>query len=227
MNVAYRLGLISDLGVLHGEWLDCGCAEGGYTVAMPDWGASLAVGVDIEADRIEEAQAANGDPRVRFVHGAGERLPFEDASFDGVFLNEVLEHVDDEAATLSEIERILRPGGHLVVMCPNRWFPFEGHGLQFGERKFLHPAPFVPWLPERITGSWLRARNYWPSQLRGLIADSGLEIVSSGSVFPVFEKYRWLPGPVIARYQAAIPRLSRSRALSLFGLSTMVLARKR
>ncbi len=180
------------------------------------------------AGRIEQArELANGDARVEFVHGAGERLPFGDASFDGVFLNEVLEHVDDERSALAEIERVLRPGGHLVVMSPNRWFPFEGHGLQIGERKFMHPAPLVPWLPQRITGSWLRARNYWPFELRRLVSDSGLEVVKSGAVYPVFERFPWLPRPVVVRYQAALPRLGRSRMLSRFGVSTYVLARKR
>ena len=38
LNVTYRLGKILDLGLLKGEWLDCGCADGGYTVAMVDLG---------------------------------------------------------------------------------------------------------------------------------------------------------------------------------------------
>ena len=59
----------------------------------------------------------------------------------------------------AEIHRVLRGGGHVVVMSPNRWFPFEGHGLQLGSRKFAHPAPLVPWLPERLTKPALRARS--------------------------------------------------------------------
>lgn len=57
-------------------------------------------------------------------------LAFRDVSFDGVFLNEVLEHVRDETKTLRELHRVLRPRGYLALMSPNHWFPFEGHGVR-------------------------------------------------------------------------------------------------
>ena len=45
-NVSYRLGKLKDMGLLKGVWLDCGCAEGGYTEALVVWGAERAIGVD-------------------------------------------------------------------------------------------------------------------------------------------------------------------------------------
>ncbi|MGH9775204.1 MAG: class I SAM-dependent methyltransferase [Candidatus Acidiferrales bacterium] len=51
------------------------------------------------------------------VTGA-ERLPFADAQFDTVLFLEVLEHLDDDAAGLREIHRILAPGGKLVLSVP-------------------------------------------------------------------------------------------------------------
>src|SRR2546426_3986474 len=129
LNVSYRLGKIRDLGLLKGEWLDCGCADGGYTVAMADLGAKSAVGVDAIEERIEQARdRERTHSNVRFQLASAEALPFTEASFDGVLINEVLEHVVDEVQTLREIHRVLRPGGHLIVISPNRWFPFEGHG---------------------------------------------------------------------------------------------------
>src|SRR4051812_45501937 len=68
----------------------------------------------------------------------GHQLRFEDQSFDGVLLNEVLEHIADEAASSSEIRRVLRPYGFLAAISPNRWFPFEGHGM----RLFGHDLGF-------------------------------------------------------------------------------------
>jgi ubiquinone/menaquinone biosynthesis C-methylase UbiE len=226
INLEYRLGIVRDLGVLDGEWLDCGCAEGAYTRGLREFGADSVVGLDVEESRVEEARARTDDPQVSYVHGVGERLPFDGGSFDGVYINEVLEHVADEGQTLGEIHRVLRGGGHVVVMSPNRWFPFEGHGLQLGSRKFAHPAPLVPWLPERLTRPALRARNYWPSKLRKLVADAGFEVTASGSVFPVFEQYPWLPRSVVVRYQRSLPRLAGSRVVSRFGVSTYVLGRK-
>jgi hypothetical protein len=44
-NVAYRLGKIRKLGILRGDWLDCGCADGGYTAHLVELGAESATGV--------------------------------------------------------------------------------------------------------------------------------------------------------------------------------------
>jgi ubiquinone/menaquinone biosynthesis C-methylase UbiE len=59
-------------------------------------------------------------------------LPFADSSFDRTFVNEVLEHISDEGQTLNELRRVLRPGGVLIVISPNRRFPFEGHTVHVG-----------------------------------------------------------------------------------------------
>jgi demethylmenaquinone methyltransferase / 2-methoxy-6-polyprenyl-1,4-benzoquinol methylase len=51
---------------------------------------------------------------VRMVLGRGERLPFADAAFDAVTFTYLLRYVDDPAATLAELSRVLRPGGTLA-----------------------------------------------------------------------------------------------------------------
>jgi SAM-dependent methyltransferase len=47
-----------------------------------------------------------------------QAIPFEDASFDLLIANHVLEHVEDERAALGEIRRVLRIGGHAVLQTP-------------------------------------------------------------------------------------------------------------
>jgi hypothetical protein len=81
-NVAYRLGKLKDLGLLHGVWLDCGCADGGYTEALVAWGAEKAVGVDPVQSRIDEAIARKLDDRFHEtgIDGTGSMLV--DSSFE-------------------------------------------------------------------------------------------------------------------------------------------------
>lgn len=52
------------------------------------------------------------------VNGDGTKLPFADASFDRIIASEVMEHVPDDAAALSEFERVLRPGGTIAITVP-------------------------------------------------------------------------------------------------------------
>lgn len=58
------------------------------------------------------------DPAAAMAAADLEHLPFADASFDRVLCVHVLEHVDDDAAALGELHRVLAPGGEAVVMVP-------------------------------------------------------------------------------------------------------------
>lgn len=59
------------------------------------------------------------------VVGRGERLPFRDQAFDAVVCSEVIEHVEEVAALIAEMRRVLRPGGHLLLSSP---FLYPIHG---------------------------------------------------------------------------------------------------
>jgi SAM-dependent methyltransferase len=225
--VDYRLDKLARRGLIAGEWLDCGCAEGYYADALAERGAAGVVGVEAIESLVHAARERRHPPSVRFVCARAEDLPLDDASFDGVLLNEVLEHVESEAATLSEAWRVLRPGGHLALFGPNRGFPIEGHGLRLDDRRsFGQPVPLMPWLPGRLTRRVATARNYWPRELRALVTAAGFEVVEQGWALPQFERYRWLPEVAIRRFRAATPRLERSPLAPVLAVSTFVLGRK-
>jgi ubiquinone/menaquinone biosynthesis C-methylase UbiE len=227
LNLRYRLGKIKKLGLLRGQWLDYGCADGAYTVELVNAGASGAVGVEVIASRIEQARERDTSGRdIRFIHVTSDKLPFPDASFDGVLMNEVLEHVYDEQCSLREIKRILKPGGHLIIMSPNRWFPFEGHGAHIGRYQLPWPVPFLPWLPNRLGNLFMNARNYWPKDIRHLVEGEGYSVEISDFVWPVLEVYRWLPAGAIRVYQNWIPILERTPVVRRFGVSVFIDARK-
>jgi SAM-dependent methyltransferase len=225
--VDYRLGKLVERGVLKGAWLDCGCADGGYTRGLLERGAEQAVGIDMGAAGLVEAQRqARGETGLGYGCGLSEALPFRGASFDGVLLNEVLEHVSDEAATLTEIRRVLRPGGVLALLSPNRWFPLEGHGLRLGRARLPFPVPLVPWLPSRLTLKFMQARNYWPGELRDLVSRAGFEVLSLTSAWPVLEVYLRPPAWLVRWYRRSIPLLEKTPVIRRFGISTCILARR-
>ncbi len=110
----------------HIEWagkavLDLGCAGGFMAEAMAARGADV-TGIDPAADAIEAARshAADGKLNIRYDIGVGEALPYADASFDAVVCVDVLEHVADLGKVLSEVARVLRPGGLFLFDTINR-----------------------------------------------------------------------------------------------------------
>lgn len=77
-------------------------------------------GLDSSPEAVEAA-AAHG---ISVIQGSVvDRLPFEDASFDGVIAKDLLEHVPDPVAVVREITRVLKPGGKAFASSPDaqRW----------------------------------------------------------------------------------------------------------
>jgi demethylmenaquinone methyltransferase/2-methoxy-6-polyprenyl-1,4-benzoquinol methylase len=88
----------------------------------------------------ERLRSAGLDGQVALVEGEAERLPFADASFDGLTVTYLLRYVDDPAATLRELARVLRPGAPLA-------------SLEFG----VPPSPALRVLWRCYTGALLPA----------------------------------------------------------------------
>jgi ubiquinone/menaquinone biosynthesis C-methylase UbiE len=99
------------------ELLDVGCGPGNITIDLARRVAPGRVfGIDVEAGIVEAAARANEWPeQVRFCAGDVYALDFPDASFDVVHAHQVLQHLSDPVAALSEMRRVLRPDGILAV----------------------------------------------------------------------------------------------------------------
>ena len=91
--------------------LDVGCGTGLNTRALRERGHKV-VGVDISEKAIEKFRRAGFDGECCDVV---EGLPFEEASFDLVYVSEVIEHISDTDAFLAEVYRVLRPSGKLLL----------------------------------------------------------------------------------------------------------------
>lgn len=100
--------------------LDYGCGSG-YGAARIARNAAQVDAVDVAQDAIDYARSQHQSDNLRFQRIDPVRpLPFADASFDTVLSFQVFEHVQDTEGYLSEIRRVLAPGGTLVLVTPDR-----------------------------------------------------------------------------------------------------------
>jgi glycosyltransferase involved in cell wall biosynthesis len=132
--------------------LDAGCGSGRVLDELARRGS--ACGIDVSETAVRCAQRrGHGDVRRAHV----ERLPFADGSFDLVTCLDVVEHTPDDRVTLTELRRVTRAGGRLVVTVPAYqalWSAHDvvnGHFRRYDERALRSVARTAGWTVERTT----------------------------------------------------------------------------
>jgi arsenite methyltransferase len=100
--------------------LDVGCGAGmdSLVAAQMVGGTGSVTGIDMTPEMVAKARgsiAEMGLGNVRIVEGSAEHLPFDDASFDVVISNGVIDLIPDKDAVFSEITRVLRSGGRIQL----------------------------------------------------------------------------------------------------------------
>jgi SAM-dependent methyltransferase len=98
------------------KWLDVGCGTRPYESSFPN---DTYFGVDVEES------GRDAYMKIPNMHYDGRVLPFPDGSYDGVLCTQVLEHVADTVVFLAEIQRVLKPGGTLLISLPFAWQEHE------------------------------------------------------------------------------------------------------
>ena len=141
-----RVALVRQYVALEGaRILDVGCGLGLYVRRFREFSDQV-YGVDVDVDKVQ--QASETLPGIQ--EGSAEDLPFDDESFDMVFSHEVLEHVTDDRAAVREAHRVLKVGGRHVVFVPNRYYPFETHGIFWRGRYRFGNIPLVNYIPNLL-----------------------------------------------------------------------------
>ncbi len=93
-----------------GRTLDVGCGSSVIVQSLND-----TVGLDVNFDKLRFLRRRG----IRLVRGSAMALPFRDETFDCLIHSQVIEHVPYDEALFSEIQRVLRPGGTLIIGTPD------------------------------------------------------------------------------------------------------------
>ena len=100
--------------------LDVATGTAGVALQLAERTGALVTGIDLTEAMLRRG-AANVDraglrPRIALVAGRAEQLPFRDGTFDGLTFTYLLRYVDDPAATLAELARVVKPGGPMASL---------------------------------------------------------------------------------------------------------------
>ncbi|MCX6570703.1 MAG: bifunctional 2-polyprenyl-6-hydroxyphenol methylase/3-demethylubiquinol 3-O-methyltransferase UbiG [Candidatus Aminicenantes bacterium] len=157
--------------------LDVGCGGGFLTEEIARMGFD-STGVDPSERSVRAAasHARESGLDIRYGTGVGESLPFEDRSFGAVFCCDVLEHVRDLPKVISEISRVLKPGGVFCYDTLNRtWASLLG-AIKIGQ--VWKPWAFMP--PDlHVWRMFIK-----PGEMKSLLRRNGLEWKGHRGIVP-------------------------------------------
>lgn len=108
----YR-GIKKHAHYMKGDLLDFGCGSKPYRAIIT---VDKYIGLDYETEVSQRNPLLAAD-----AFYDGKTIPFADKTFDSVFSSEVLEHVFNPDEILPEINRVMKPGGHMLLTCPFFW----------------------------------------------------------------------------------------------------------
>ena len=203
-----------------GRMLDVGCGDGTFTMVLGQ-GCSEVHAVDVQENYLARFRnAINKDEKFVISNMSASALRYPDGYFDTIVTIETLEHVVDLNGSASEICRVLKSGGELLVTVPNRWFPFETHGMRIGKREFHRRIPFLtylPWLHRRLSV----ARVFKVRDLDSLFVTRGLKRVAVDYAWPTFEHGGNVFQPCLKPFFGLMRRMEDS-FLRMLGTSVMV-----
>ena len=173
------------------------CARRGARVVALDYAADEVVETrDTLAAMVEQGDITP-DRLVGVLRGDATRLPFPDDTFDVVITSEVLEHIQDDVTAISEMVRVLRPGGRFAATVP-AWSP-EVVNWKLSDEYHA---------PKSVGG---HVRIYTKTELRAKLRSAGLDVDGYHRAHALHSPYWWLKcavgpadddHPMVARYRS-------------------------
>ena len=208
-----RLSFVKDIQ-FSGLTLDVGCGYGAHIREIPD---SLGLEVQRKFFAIRKSE---------IVNGIGESIPIRTGSCGRVFLFEVIEHVNNVKDVLLEIRRVISPDGYLFLTAPNRFYPFETHGLQACGKTIENilgiGIPLLSMFPNSIRSRIERARVYSQKDLTELLQQNGFKIVRSGYVPPNLDTLK--QSNLVQAIRSVLQTVSKHAPFKQMGISCLIVA---
>jgi len=217
-----RGGNLKGLSVLD---LGCGYSCSDLRIARRD-GASLCVGLDLGEKPVRDVLR----DEVNYVRGdiCMGNLPFKDSSFDIAVMDAVIEHLQDPAAALSGVYRVLRPGGNFILVTPNHASLKNRVKLMLGGSVY---APLTQWTTTARFQKGGRTefvghvREYIIQEIEIMLRNAGFKIISR-QMYNVgmmadhsVSDATFGAGPDLFVESDSIERLSKSRfLLNIYGV---------
>jgi len=199
---------------IKGLILENGCGVGMYVEHLAPFGGTV-IGLEYDFERAREAHV--NSPHI--LNAAGEKTPLLSSTFDLILSHEVIEHVQDDRAAIHEMLRVLKPGGRVIIFCPNRGYPFETHGIYWNGRYYFGNKLFVNYLPRALRDKLApHVRVYSTSDMQRLFDGLPVKFIERTILFGAYDN-------IIARFGSlgkilrGILQFLEKTPLRIFGLS--------
>lgn len=158
--------------------LEVGCGKGFYAHIIGAFFPKISyLGIDINEEHLRIAKVFVQASNVNFRKVDATKLPFADKVFDKIICTEVLEHIKNDRLAISELYRVLKPHGIVVITVPNKNYPFLWDPINWVLERFFHTH-----IPSHIlwfAGIWAyHVRLYKEDELLEKVKKQGFKIES-------------------------------------------------
>lgn len=218
-----RLRMVADhIRLDNAVILEHGCGIGTYASQFKRRFTPHVEAFDLEADRVAIARKEVPHALIAIA----EHLPYASDTFDVVFSNDVLEHVQDDAISAAEMVRVTKPGGHLAIFVPNRWYPFETHGHYWRGKYHFGNTPLINYLPDILRNRLApHVRVYTAGGLRKLFREQPVEVKLHTRIYGGYDNVA-RRSPTLAKLLRAVLYAFEATPLRIFGLEHLLILRK-
>ena len=222
-GVARRFSMLLAQTSLKGSVvMDIGCGFGAYSKFASKCGAASVVGIDLNREYLKRHKFG------QIVNASTSNIPFIDSHSDIALMVEVLEHISNEIVALKEVNRILRKKGLLLITVPNKFYPFETHGLKINSvvvKNLLGIGiPFLSWIPSFLRKYFENARIYNVKGLVNLLCENGFRPLIIDYMMPPLDNISGnMFGEILRKFLSKIER----SPFKYFGCHILVLAEKK